>query len=286
MNQSEALRRLQAEELEILLVIARLCEKNNIRWFLEGGTALGALRHQGFIPWDDDVDIAMLREDYDRFCELAATSLPQGYSLHTSRNTPGCASMFVKVYKDGTRFENQETREAGHAQGIFVDVFPYDRLPKDPRARARAVGRASRAQKCSYLYHAKTVSVPHRGALGALERLACVAAHAVLRATVRDASRFQDTFDRAALCEGEELSDECLTLVWPNMDPIAVDKLVPVSHATFEGNSLPVPRDPEFYLTNMYGDWRQIPAPEDRHTHLPLLLQFSDGALWEGDGLS
>lgn len=278
-----ALRKLQETELEILLVIADFCEEHDITWFLEGGTALGAARHQGFIPWDDDVDIAMLREDYDRFCSLAATGLPAGYSLHTARNTPGCASLFAKVYKDGTRFENRETREAGHRQGIFVDIFPYDRLPNDPARRRREISRASLAQRLSYLYHARSVSVPHSGALGSLERLVCCAAHAVLRVTVRNPAVFQDRYDAVVAGEGDDLSEECLTLVWPNMRPVGIDRILPTSVATFEGHALPVPHDLEFYLENMYGDWRQIPKPEDRHTHLPLLIDFGDGCVWESE---
>ncbi|MBM6676705.1 LicD family protein [Olsenella uli] len=279
MNQAEALAKLQATELEILLVIAAFCREHDITWFLEGGTALGAIRHKGFIPWDDDVDIALLREDYDRFCELAKTGLPSGYSLHTSRNTAGNAALFAKVYKDGTRFENQETREAGHAQGIFVDVFPYDRLPVDSAERRREISRASRAQQLSYLYHARSVTVPHRGALGAAERAACFLAHGVLRLIVSDAEWFQNCFDGAIVREGE-LSDECLTLVWPNMSPISAKSLVPPAVAQFEGHELPVPHDVELYLEHVYGDWRRIPDPEDRHTHLPLFIDFGDGTTW------
>ena len=283
MDSQTALRKLQETELEILLVVADFCEEHDITWFLEGGTALGAARHQGFIPWDDDVDIAMLREDYDRFCALAETGLPAGYSLHTARNTPGCASLFAKVYKNGTRFENRETREAGHRQGIFVDVFPYDRLPADSARRHREISRASLAQRLSYLYHARSVSVPHAGVLGSLERLVCRAAHAVLRATVRDPVVFQDRYDAVVAEERDGLSEECLTLVWPNMRPVETCRILPPSTAAFEGHELPVPRDLEFYLENMYGDWRQIPAPGDRHTHLPLLLDFGDGTVWRGE---
>lgn len=278
-----ALKKLQDAELEILLVVGDFCRRNDIDWFLEGGTALGAARHSGFIPWDDDVDIAMLREDYDRFCALAVDGLPDGYSLHTSLNTEGCASLFAKVYKDGTRFDNQETREAGHHQGIFIDVFPYDRLPADMGERRRAIRKASLTQKISYLYHAKSVTLPHTGALGAVERLVCRAVHAVLRVLVHDPGCFQVAFDRAARCAEKECSNECLSLVWPNMEPIAVERLLPVSTASFEGHVLPVPHDLEFYLENMYGDWRRIPKPEDRHTHLPLLIDFGDGCVWESE---
>lgn len=270
-------------ELEILLIISDFCKQHDIKWFLEGGSALGAARHSGFIPWDDDVDIAMVREDYDRFCRLAHDGLPKGYSLHTSRDSAGFAALFVKVYKDGTRFENLESREAGLDQGIFVDVFPYDRLPSDTIERNRMIRKASLAQKLSYLYHAKSVSIPHTGILGSVERLACRAAHAALRAMVRNGGYFQDAFDRAATSSHQTVSDQFLSLVWPNMEPIAVERLLPVSTASFEGHVLPVPHDLELYLENMYGDWRQIPKPEDRHTHLPLLIDFGDGCVWESE---
>lgn len=280
-----ALKRLQMVELEILLAISEFCNRNNITWFLDGGSALGAARHKGFIPWDDDVDIAMLREDYDRFCELAQHGLPKGYSLHTVRNTDGFAALFAKVYKDGTRFENLESREAGLNQGIFVDVFPYDRLPKGLDDRRRVISRASCAQKLSYIYHSKRVTVPHTGALGMAELLACRVAHYALRVLVHDRGRFLDVFDRALAATLAEPSDECLSLVWPNMDPIPLDYLVPTSSAQFEGHVFPVPHDLEFYLENMYGDWQQIPRPEDRHTHLPLLIDFGDGFVWESESV-
>ena len=139
MNDSEALLHLQAAELKILDAIASLCFKFNINWWLDGGTCLGAMRHGGFIPWDDDIDIGMMRSDYERFCELAPRELQSGFSLHNSRNTDSYAAMFSKVYMDGTRFENQEGRDAGSAMGIFVDIFPYDNLYIDAKLRARFV---------------------------------------------------------------------------------------------------------------------------------------------------
>lgn len=281
MRKEEALKKLQSTELSILEIIADFCRENSITWWLDGGTCLGAMRHQGFIPWDDDIDIGMMREDYDKFCSLAESGLPSGYSIHTSRNSSGYAAMFAKVYKDGTRFENQESRDASSSMGIFVDVFPYDRLYEDARLRRKQVKTASLVQKRSYLYHSGSITVPHKGVLGSLEKAGCLLLHHFERLIVSNPVRYQDLFDSCSANIGTcEVSDLFLTLAWPNMAPVQLADILPVSEAQFEGMTFPVPRDTDKYLTTMYGDWRKIPADEDRHTHLPLLLDFGDGEIW------
>lgn len=283
MDQLEALKKLQKIELEVLLCVSSVCSTLDINWFMDSGTALGAVRHQGFIPWDDDIDIGMLRDDYSRFLNEAPKLLAErGCSLHTSNNTAGFAPMFAKVFKDGTRFETQETREAGLSQGVFVDIFPYDYLYKDSKARKKQIRTARNAQYLSYLYHAKSISVPHAGPIGLLEHLACCLVHRASRFLINDTSVYQDTYDSCALAKGQDgASEYCTDLHGSYMKPIAVTYLVPTQMASFEGYELPVPGKVEDYLCNLYDDWRKIPAPEDRHTHLPLLIDFGDGDIWE-----
>lgn len=284
MNEEEALKKLKETELNALLAIASTCRKANIPWWLDSGTCLGAVRHQGFIPWDDDIDIGMLREDYDRFIRVAPEVLPSGYTLHTSRNTKGFAPLFAKVFVEDTLFETRETKEAGLCQGIFVDVFPYDNLHLDANQRKRQIQSASRAQYLSYLYHAKSITVPHKGALGKVESVGCRFVHNSLRMFMRSPEKLQDQFDNCALApDSLDASNELITLVWPSMDAIRLDDIVPTKLASFEGHQLPVPGNVESYLEKMYGDWRQVPAAEDRHTHLPLKLVFPDGTIWIHD---
>ncbi len=282
MNEQEVLAKLQAVELEILDVVGGFCEAHGIQWFLDGGTALGARRHAGFIPWDDDVDIAMLREDYDRFVGLAREGLPEGYSLHDASNTPGYAGMFAKVYKDGTSFQTKEALEAGCDQAIFVDVFPYDAIAQDGARAVRQVKNARLWQSVSYVYHAKTVNVPHKGVLGSIERAGCRLLHVGVRAFLNPQAICR-RFERSRLQPGEASSGAYLELAWPNMEPLPEDALVPPVPLPFEGRRLPVPRQTERYLENMYGDWRKIPDPQDRHTHFPLKLDFGDGTTWSAN---
>lgn len=282
MTHEEALRRLQAEELEVLLAIDRVCERSGITYFLMSGSALGALRHGGFIPWDDDVDVGMLREDYERFLEVAPAELPAGLSVHTAADTPGYAAMFAKVWRDDTVFETAETAEAGCPQGIFVDVFPLDVVPEDARARRRQLRGAMVWQRVSYLWHAGTITVPHVGALGAAERLACRAAHRVVRAALSPEA-IRARFERVVELGEEDRSGagRYVALSWPYVEPIDRDVLVPPTRHAFEGHMLPVPARPEDYLRTWYGEWRRLPPPDERRTHLPRRIVFGDGATWE-----
>ena len=77
----DSLKRLQTIDLEIVAVIDRICRENGIDYFIDGGTLLGAIRHGGFIPWDDDIDIGMPKDDFDRFCEITPALLPKGQGV-------------------------------------------------------------------------------------------------------------------------------------------------------------------------------------------------------------
>ena len=282
MDEQRYLKKLQREELDILLVIQEFCRKNDIEWFLMSGTALGALRHKGFIPWDDDIDIGMLRDQYDRFIELAEDGLPEGYSLHTHKNTDGFACFFAKVYRDGTIFQTAETEEAGCPQGIFVDIFPFDRVSSDSAELKKQIRAAMIWQRISYLYHSRVINVPHQGAIGAIERAGCWLSHYAVRLFFSPES-ISDHFDRLINRGGPDEASCYLALSWPYVEPLNKAVLCPPTYAQFEEHSMPVPQEPERYLTIWYGDWQTLPSPENRHTHLPKRIVFSDGETWQGN---
>ena len=137
MDEKEQLRKIQIVTNDILDEVVRVCEENNIIYYLAYGTLLGAVCHKGFIPWDDDIDIWMFRDDYDRFVEIANDCLHDGYFLQNS-DTDGCFPVAMsKVRMSGTFSSENSFGNEGN-KGIFIDIFPLDKYPNN-REKARKI---------------------------------------------------------------------------------------------------------------------------------------------------
>lgn len=123
------LKKLQLIELELLEEFDRVCRKNGIRYTLTGGTLLGAVRHGGFIPWDDDADVSMLREEYEKFRRVCERDLDSRYYFQDMHNTKGYRWGYGKLRKKGTLFLRENQEHMPYEQGIFIDIFPRDGVP-------------------------------------------------------------------------------------------------------------------------------------------------------------
>ena len=127
------IRPLQLKILETLLAIDEVCQKHNLRYYIIAGTLLGAMRHKGFIPWDDDIDIAMPRSDYDKLLAHCKEWLPAQYELICAENDTNYPHPFAKIQNaDTTLIEREHMNYLG---GIYIDVFPLDGVPENRIAR-------------------------------------------------------------------------------------------------------------------------------------------------------
>lgn len=132
---SEELHLLHAELYDILEETIRVCRKHEIPYFVIGGTAIGALYDQAILPWDDDIDIGMTRKDYNKFLEVAPRELGDSYFLSWIKTDPHTPYYFAKVKKNNTLFVEEMFKNVPMHQGIFVDIFPFDRIPDNKLLR-------------------------------------------------------------------------------------------------------------------------------------------------------
>lgn len=134
---SSKMKKVWAVELDLLNEFSRVCSAHGLKWFVHAGTMLGAIRHQGFIPWDDDIDVIMPRVDYERLCELGPGEFSHPYFFQNDDTDRFFARPFSRLRNSETTaiFVNDRAYRYPFNQGIFIDIFPMDHVPADPQVR-------------------------------------------------------------------------------------------------------------------------------------------------------
>ncbi|CAM4219493.1 LicD family protein [Erysipelothrix inopinata] len=122
---------IQQEEFNILCEFDRICKKHNLKYSLGYGTMLGAVRHHGFIPWDDDVDVIMSRDEYNRFLSIVDEELNDNYSFVDNKREKNYWYGFGKIRSNNILLPEKSTEYLGIKQGVWIDIFPFDSLPDD-----------------------------------------------------------------------------------------------------------------------------------------------------------
>lgn len=258
-----SLEQIKEVELGILRELDRVCKREGLTYFLAYGTLIGALRHKGFIPWDDDVDVYMPRQDYERLYELAQESaLGPEFRLVSYRDRSSIYSFF-KLVDTRTRAEESFITEK-NPLGLWVDIFPLERVDISSPRITNVKQRASRLVWWRFLaatdprYATSLATQAVKWVIYPLTRL--IDPYRVARKT--------DELARSAnLADGVAPENtRYVLLVDDHMDKniIHPDQLMPARQESFEGYSFDVPAKAESILTDYYGDWQQIPAENNR----------------------
>lgn len=264
--------KLQATELYILKEIKRVCEKNDIRFFLVGGTLLGAVRHKGFIPWDDDIDIGMYVDDYNRFLQIAPSELGEEFFLdHYSRNKD-YPLVFSKVRLRGTRFvENKGNKNLTHNE-IYVDIFPYVNVAPDEKERGRngkAMALLAQLILAKSGYHVwKGEGFAKLMKFLPVELLSMVLPMKLMRNTYdRIFAKYKEP--TGLVCHCAQTRRAYLKWVFP------LSAVQETAYVQFESEQMPAPKDYHAFLTKLYGaNYMVLPPKEKQTTHQPLELSF------------
>lgn len=271
-----ALQQVQHALTAILMEFDRVCRELGLRYVVYGGTALGAVRHHGFIPWDDDADVAMTRPEYERFLAEAPRVLGRGFSIQNSRTNALYPNMFSKLALDGTLFISEQMKDNPYKMPIALDLFPLDVVAPS----REEYGRQSRATwvwgRLMYLQGTPRPYVEVTGWKRKVIFAGTTAVHGLLRSFRVTPRALQCRWERAARRYEESVG--ALMGDFTDQRPLAwavtEEDLYPAVELPFGDMSVPVPRHYDAILTRGYGDYMQLPPEDKRKTHEPFIIEL------------
>lgn len=268
----ELLRKVQLTQLEIAKEIRRVCEENDIRYFLADGSFLGAVRHGGFIPWDDDMDMGMLRSDYEKFCRIAPARLKPEYCFQNWDTDVNYSLPFGKVMKRNTVYLESKKSRRLKENGFYVDIFPYDYVPEDPEERAKYAAKLLsiyrvKLMKSGYKPWMDNDKIVWKKRIGYLYYQV-----QALFASQKELAQGYDALavalhDSSVICEQSAL---------PKPDYFKRELFEEFADYTFEGETFRGVKDYHGYLTALYGDYMQLP-PEDKRENRHQIIEIDFG---------
>ena len=265
----KTLKKLHTTMCEILDEIVRICEENGLQYFLVGGTLLGAVRHKGFIPWDDDLDVAMPRKDYDKFTKLCQTELSTRFYLHCTEFDPNYWISFNKVKKHGTIFETKQDSTINTPyKGVFVDVFPLDNASKE-RSFWQDIQAYAVKGLNSFQFRRTGATMPTKYPVG-LKILSPILSLFPMPVLSRLTQRIMK------LNHNDDSKYFVSLGSFINFRKQTMEKSIyfPPSKVEFEGKLYMAPRDYDYVLSRLYGDYMKVPPPEKRITHRPNRIEL------------
>ena len=250
------LRRQQMRMLDILLEVDKICQKHDIPYWLSSGTLIGAMRHEGFIPWDDDLDIEMMRSDYLRLMKVLPSELPEWLALQNDESDPNYFYFYAKVRDRRSKMLEQNGYDRlWKEQGIYIDIFPMEQHPIWlHKLTEKTVGhmykiwrtstddeKAIRNVRRIFDFNNKILFPCLRGLLGILLPL------------------FSFLFPLKKITSGMGI---------PFHNPRYAKEIFPLTTHVFEGHQLPVPHDADAHLRHIFGDYMQLPDLDKLKPHV------------------
>ena len=245
--------RLKSVELDILRTFISVCEKSSLKYYLLGGSCLGAVRHNGFIPWDDDIDVGLPRADYNKFMKIGQSLLPSYYFLQNHMTDPEYYVNFAKIRDSRTTFIESSLKNLRINHGVYIDVFPLDYYHEkgDGIFRIKDLlfkGRESVEYSCDYSIKMKM-----------LQFVSCIVCPSVKTAVKKRDELMQ------SLSSGDLYANICGA--WGKKEITPVEWFGNGYTVTFEDLKVTIPQMFHEYLTKLYGDYMTFPPVEKRVGH-------------------
>jgi len=248
--------------LNNLLAVDKVCKEHHLRYYLWAGTMLGAIRHKGFIPWDDDMDICMPRPDYDKLMRHAHEWLPQPYEAICADNTPDYPGGFGKVIDASTTLIERE--HSDYLGGVYIDVFPIDGVPSSKWMQRINCLRYDMIDKLIYFVHRDPYKHGHGIDSWIVRLIQKTFQHKKLQEVIR---KIRIRYDYDSCTQVLDYDDGFKGI----MNKSVLGKPTPVE---FEGHQLMGVEKWDVYLSNKYGDYMTIPEANHQRQHHFFYLDY------------
>lgn len=245
MTLRDDVKKAQEKMYEILVAFDNICQKHNLTYWLDHGTLLGAVRHQGFIPWDDDLDVTMPREDYEKFLTIAQDELSDEYFLQTQQTDKYYQNFFAKIRDRKSTFVDawEGKRDIRYHQGIYIDIFPLNTISNTPLSIARYK---------IFVFISKLV---HNRYIKSI---------VLAKPLVKLLNSFHKKEGEFVVSGGENMH---------YVIHIEKEKIFPLTEVVFEGGWFPAPKETNAYLKSIFGDtYMQLPPKEKQKVHSVKIL--------------
>jgi len=267
---SDYMKKLHDTELEIMDAIAYACEKLNLKYVIFFGTLLGAVRHKGFIPWDDDIDVVMPREDYEVFIAEAHKYMDDKFFVQHYTTEKNTNVLWTKVRNKNTLFLEEETKDSDICHGIFVDIFPFDRIKAGKlNSRIEYLKRILFTMVCGCYSQHYINSITSAGK----RKIAMLIRKFICERKAINEFMLQEENRRRKL---NKKGDDCYFIhFFENRGTLTYDQIFESADYEFEDRVLKGSKNCEMCLTQLYGQsYMQLPPEEKRITHKPLSIRF------------
>lgn len=273
MTQDE-LKEISLVQLDIMDEVHRICQKRKITYYIIGGTLLGAVRHKGFIPWDVDIDLAMPREDYERFREICAEELGERFYYLDYTQRKNYLPPHALVCKRNTRIcmKHDHQNPNPMERGIYLDVFPLDNAPDDPilqRKQATALRRLRRLKNYRLFYSYSNKRWKRYAHYGISALLSWISVTKLNRHQQKLMQKYREeqTQYLCSMASGYPYEKQCMPREIYGQ-PVLLE---------FEGREYCAPARYEDYLTRLYGDYMTLPPEEKRRANLTVFSSVEFG---------
>ncbi len=267
-NDNSELRKLQLAELENMKIFSEICDKHGFRYFLIGGTMLGAIRHKGFIPWDDDIDVGMPRTDYEKLIKIVKKELPEGFDFLNYKQNTEYKRYFSRVINLSVTVTNQSYTKTIE-ENAWLDIFPFDGMPNGKIKRKLHFWNITVSR---FLYHSscfsELVNLNRPGRAWYLQLVIRFLAFTHFGSHINTKKQLNKV-DRKLRKYEYDKCDYVVNLFGAYMDKEIISKklLGNLPRYQFENLMLPGAEHYDSYLINFYGDYMKPPKDIDKDKH-------------------